>query len=513
MPETQYEVIAVVSPRSVGPTSLFETHDAIIPDNVGSFASDAVDVRDCKRQLQQRGFRVFEEASNETTISIGGSAKLFQDVFGAKLRKQRAQVFEGIEVDFMGTGDDPAEQVLKAPGDLGNLIEGMVIARPPTYFASPLPPLAEIHEKAYRYLLVPDEVSVVLRAARVHRLGVTGKNVVVGMLDTGHYRHPFFTWHGYRLLNTLLAPGASDPDEDLNGHGTGESANIFAAAPDCRLRPVKMANDTVGAINVALSSSPKPQILTNSWGYSVDTSGASLPTWLKPLEAAVANAAKSGVVVCFSAGNGHFAFPASHPDVIAVGGVHVNYPDLDLEASSYASSFVSSFYPGRRVPDLCGLTGKKVNINGGKAPSLMLPVQENATLDGIDPSTGSNKDGWGLFSGTSAACPQLAGICALMLEKDGTVTPKKVKEKLMETARDVTKGSTSMGDTAGPGNDLATGAGLADAKWAYLRTMGDITSTFLTAPREQQLAMVQSGQMPDMPSEFIDDLIDTLRSR
>jgi len=508
------EVIAVVSPRSVGPDSIFETADPITLDSVKSYDSTQDDIRDAKRELQARGFHVYEEGCSDTTISIGGTAKLFRDVFGAKLRKQSAEVRPGEKVSFLGTGDAPDEQVLQAPGDLANLIEGAVIARPPSYFApSPIAPVAPVHQDAYQYMFVPNDVAVVLRSARVHRMGVTGKNVVVGMLDTGHYRHPFFTWHGYRLLSTLLAPGASNPSQDANGHGTGESANIFANSPDCRLRPVKMGNDTVGAINTAMNSTPRPQVLTNSWGYSVDTGGP-IPNWLKPLEAAVANAVAKGVVVCFSAGNGHYGFPGSHPDVISVGGVHVEFPSLDLEASNYASSFQSAFYPGRKVPDLCGLTGKRAVINGStKAPSLMLPVQAGASLDGIDPSTGSANDGWGLFSGTSAACPQVAGVCALLLEKDPSLTPKEVKKKLVDSARDVTQGQTAMGHTASAGADLATGAGLVDAKWAYLRTMGDVTATFLTAPREDQLAMIESGTMPQVPKEFVEDLMDTLRSR
>lgn len=514
MTESTFEIIANVSPRSIGPSSLFESETSITCENVDMFHSDPTDVRDAKRELANKGFHIFEEGSDDTTISIGGTAKQFTDFFGARLSKQKTEVEEGVEVEFLGTGDEPDQQVMHAPGDLSNLIEGAVLTRPPTYFApSPLPPLAPVAQNAYRYLFVPDEVAVILRSSRVHRMGVTGRNIVVGMLDSGHYRHPFFTWHGYRLLSTLLGPGTADPSQDMSGHGTGESANIFASAPDCRLRPVKMGSDTVGAFNVALGSSPKPQVLTNSWGYNADFPGSSIPLWLKPLEAKVANTVASGVVVCFAAGNGHRAFPACHPDVIAVGGVHVNYPKLDLEASSYASSFVSSFYPGRRVPDLCGLTGKKVNISGGKAPSLMLPVQEGAALDAILPSTGSNADGWGLFSGTSAACPQVAGVCALLLEKDPSATPAKVRQKLMESARDVTKGKTAMGDTATTGNDLATGAGLVDAKWSYLRTMGDVTATFLKAPKERQLSMIEAGAMPEMPDEFVEDLIDTLRSR
>jgi subtilisin family serine protease len=145
--------------------------------------------------------------------------------------------------------------------------------------------------------------------------------------------------------------------------------------------------------------------------------------------------------------------------------VHVNYPDLDFEASSYASSFDSTFYPGRQAPDLCGLTGRRVDIGGrGFAPSLMLPVQPGSALDAITPSTGAGDDGWGLFSGTSAACPQVAGVVALLLERDPTLMPADVKQELVGSARDVTTGTTATGDAAGPGPDAATGAGLVDAK-------------------------------------------------
>jgi subtilisin family serine protease len=195
-----------------------------------------------------------------------------------------------------------------------------------------------------------------------------------------------------------------------------------------------------------------------------------LPTNLAALEAEVSAAVASGVVVVFSAGNGHYSFPGSMPDVISAGGVYVDQ-DGSTRASDYASAFASRIYPGRNVPDYCGLVGLRPH-----ADYIELPIpagceidQENAEHDGTRPD-----DGWGVFSGTSAAAPQLAGLCALLLEKNPGLTPRDIKSVLKRTSRDVTTGSANPssdergeGLRASPGRDGATGAGLVDAFAAW----------------------------------------------
>ena len=508
-------VIATVSPRSAGGVSMFETTERITPENVGQFASEDAVVAEAVRELEGEGFEVLQVSP--TTLSIAGTPKQFEDTFGVKLKKEKKEVIEGQEaVEFFAVAESEggAGLALQTPERLSGLIEGAAIAVPPEYCAaSPIPPLARPVAGAYRYLFAPDDVALITNAARVHRLGTTGKGVKVAMIDSGQYAHPFFNRHGYRVKQTVLGPGAADPSKDDSGHGTGESANIFATAPDVELIPVKMAADSTGAFNAAVARSP--HVISCSWVYNVDSVSWStlkneelnLYNYLRTLEAAVASAVASGIVVCFAAGNGHRAFPASHPDVIAVGGAHVNYPSLDLEASSYASSFRSSLYPGRNVPDVCGLVGKNV---GGAAPLVMLPVQPGANLD--LGNTGATDDGWGLFSGTSAACPQVAGIVALLLQKKPALTPAKVKEILMKSAIDVKAGQTAMGDAAGVGADLATGAGLANAKWAWIITMGNVTAEFFAAAPELQQEMLGNGGMPPVTQEMIDEMISTLRT-
>jgi serine protease AprX len=96
----------------------------------------------------------------------------------------------------------------------------------------------------------------------------------------------------------------------------------------------------------------------------------------------------------------------------------------------------------------------------------MLPVQPGSQLD--LPNSGAIDDGWGIFSGTSAACPQVAGVVALMLEKKPTLTSAQVKQILINSAVDVKKGQSAMGDVASPGWDRATGWGLVNAECAWL---------------------------------------------
>ena len=82
----------------------------------------------------------------------------------------------------------------------------------------------------------------------------------------------------------------------------------------------------------------------------------------------------------------------------------------------------------------------------------------------------TNFPSFGSFSGTSAAAPQLAGVCALMKQANGRLTPADVRAILQRTAVDVTigAGNPRTGGIAGPGPDLATGAGLADAHKATM---------------------------------------------
>src|SRR5262249_17923955 len=135
----------------------------------------------------------------------------------------------------------------------------------PRYFMAPsmFAPL-----KKYWHLRLPGDVSLADNADRAHRAGITGKGVKVAMVDTGWFKHPYFVGGGYNVGPVVLGPAAAEPLKDEVGHGTGESANIFALAPDISFLPVKMSFvNSIGAFNAAVGL--KPDIITCSWGSSI----------------------------------------------------------------------------------------------------------------------------------------------------------------------------------------------------------------------------------------------------
>ncbi|MCW5664743.1 MAG: S8 family serine peptidase [Piscinibacter sp.] len=394
------------------------------------------------RLLQQHGVLVHNVS--DLSISASCGKRKFETLFGSRLvEKKMPDVKLGIAEAATYLAPD-AHVAPPAVEGLRDLIERVYVQVPPIFFAGErtLPPF---WNDKFR-LRVPVDVADLMRASAVHRRGFTGRGVRVAMADTGFYRHPFFVEQGYNFL-AVTAPDATDHTTDGNGHGTGECANLYATAPGINFVGVKMGPSTTLAIKTAADL--RPQVMTNSWGYSLDVPGSTMPNFLVPLYLAVLDAVSKGITVCFSAGNGHFAFPGSMPEVISVGGVVVD-ANLAYSATPYTSGFDSTWFPGRRTPDVSGLCGVPPT-----ADYIVLPVQAGASLE--------RQGGWGAFSGTSAASPMVAGVCALLKEIDPGLTPEQIRNILKHTARDIVVGVNAHGRAAAPGPDGATGFGLVDA--------------------------------------------------
>jgi serine protease AprX len=467
-PPDKVSIEVLLRPTDVG-LSPISASEKISFSNVENFRPAKATQDQAAARLTDLGFKVV--AVSPYSISLEGPPSLFTKTFGTDLEVRsvdRVQSTRPMREKSFYTPAGGADW--QAPAALADVVERAYIQPPAIYFESALPPKVN-----YFHLNVPSDVAMLTGASGVHHQGITGKGVKVVMIDSGFFKHKYYNSHGYKA-SLMLGPGAIEPKRDDNGHGTAEAANVFANAPNVTFIMIKQGDNSTAAFKVAVGL--KPDIITCSWGFDLVDSNSpnrkhltSIPNFLKPLELEVARAVANGIVVIFSAGNGHVSFPGMHPDVISAGGVYVDQ-EQNLRASDYASAFDSKPYPGRHVPDLCGLVGLQPH-----AIYIMLPLQPGCAIDtelssgGAFPNSDETqpKDGWGAISGTSAAAPQLAGICALLKQKKPALTPQEVKQALIASARDCDEGAANEASNEGvaleasAGIDGATGHGLVDA--------------------------------------------------
>lgn len=439
----------VVKPE-VGHKSMFEEDAIITAINLDEYLPSKSKSIEAARKLQGNDITVHH--IGEFSISASCEFGKFESFFKTKIHKHKPPASAKVPEDYFYEAPGKKDTwELPKEDNLNLLIDKAYIQHPPILFAGErlIPPF---WNDKFR-LRVPVDIAQIMRANSPHRRGITGQGVKVVMPDTGFYHHPYYKKQRYNFL-AVPAPDTVDYASDASGHGTGECANLFATAPGINFIGVKMNNPTL-AFKTGVEL--QPDIMTNSWGYSVDMPGTSMPNWLKPLYLAVLDAVSKGITVCFSAGNGHFGFPGSIPEVISVGGVVVD-KNLKYSATKYTSGFMSTWFPGRQTPDICGLCGTPPT-----ADYIVLPVQSGSALD--------KEKGWGAFSGTSAASPMVAGVCALLKQVDPSLSPTQIKSLLKFTAQDIIIGTNAHGNVAVPGPDGATGYGLVNAK----RAVGAIT--------------------------------------
>ncbi len=461
--QTLDQMTAYVSVQSLGGMSTLDGSAVINLETVNEFKSPDKSCHDACTELEQMGFRI--ERVSPLAIRISGTSDLFFSKMGVRFEKQRPSKLEsklelpaGAEL-LVPTYDTEAKLL-----DVGSdLLEGVVFPQP-VALHQPASPSPNPPAPRYHHLRVPDDIVTQMNAAPVHDRGFRGQGVQAAMIDSGfHWSHPYFRERNYSLKIARQPDGVF---QDANGHGTGESANLLAIAPDVELFGIAM-DDIIEAFQVARDDLGV-RIVSNSWGSRWPTDGPNgtwHPYWAL-VQAEIALCAAQGMIVLFSGGNGGMSFTASMPETISVGGAYIDGQG-DLFASDYASSFDSTRFPGQHVPEICGLVGMQP-----RAIYITLPIPPASEIDkdlgrGKFPNkdeTGTD-DGWGVFSGTSAACPMVAGVVALILSEHPNEDLNAIRNRLYN-ATDVVQGQSSHGDMAGLGFDDATGHGLVNAELA-----------------------------------------------
>ena len=256
-----------------------------------------------------------------------------------------------------------------------------------------------------------------LESIQADRVTKTGKDIVVGIIDSGvNANHP-------ELQDALLPGGFKDFVDSSNtepvdetGHGTHVAGTILGRtigiAKDAKLIVARVFNKEGEASDDGLLAAgqwileKKPQVVNNSWGGNRDDSF--YDDIVKKWKAA-------GIVPIFSAGNtgsynaggeGSIGSPASLEDSFSVGAL-----TKDDKLAKFS------------------LRGPSKLTNKFK-PEISAP--------GVNIFSADYKGGYVLKTGTSMAAPHVSGAVALILEANRNLTVDKVEEILKTTATPLT---------------------------------------------------------------------------
>lgn len=258
-----------------------------------------------------------------------------------------------------------------------------------------------------------------VHAPNAHARGILGDDVKLAIIDTGiDTDHPDLVAN-YKGGINFVTPG--NPPEDDHSHGTHcagiaaavrDDAGIVGMAPQVQLYAVKAFNalgqgntsDLILSYDWALTNGM--HVTSNSYSADVELGSA--------LETALNAAHDAGIIMVFAAGNvglDGVGYPAKYVNAVAVGATD----DLD------------------QIADFSSV-GPEVDI---VAPGVNI---YSTVLNGL----------YDFKSGTSMACPHVAGACALALSSGLTV--EEVRARLVTTPVDL----------GTPGKDNVFGWGLLD---------------------------------------------------
>jgi serine protease AprX len=310
------------------------------------------------------------------------------------------------------------------------------------------------------------------RASKAWTQGIDGKNVNVALIDTGVNMTGDLAG---QVLHTVDFTPEQD-NKDNYGHGTfvagliagsGAASNgaVKGVAPGSKIVSVKIAGRD-GITDVTKLLAGIQWVVTHKETFGIRVLNLSLGTTstqsylTDPLNFAVERAWNSGLVVVVAAGNrGSGARtimkPADDPLVITVGASD------DKTTVSHNDDTIPSF--SSQGPTAADGLAKPDVVAPGK--SVISARSVGSTIEASFPNA---LIGATYFrgSGTSFSSAVVAGTAALMIQKDYTLGPNRVKARLIETAR----GGSGM-----PGTNVS-GAGTIDAYNAVYSTSNSVAN-------------------------------------
>lgn len=331
-----------------------------------------------------------------------------------------------------------------------------------------------VEDKYYENLIKLDESTPLIRGLQSEISGdgydADGADVRVCVCDTGidtdhtMYKDRIDFAAGYDFYNN-----DSNPEDD-HGHGshvagiavgrTGLGVNFSdecdglepfqGVAPESTLIGVKILNSGGGGYDSDIIAGIDHCADQSAEGGRADVINLSIGTGLYSgpcthnWAVAANNAVAAGVVVVAASGNENYdnalSSPACGSEVIAVGATYKDdYPNCEDSSSTFYWSNCTDDFPA--VDDIACFSNESDYLDV-VAPGAV--IWSASTASGGMSATGK--------SGTSMAAPHVAGLAALILSTDPTLTPDEVRQIIHD-------GAVDMGST---GFDRAYGYGRID---------------------------------------------------
>lgn len=269
-----------------------------------------------------------------------------------------------------------------------------------------------------------------------------GSEIIIAILDSGvDIDHP-------DLVDNLMD---NDPSTDDDyGHGThvagiaaGKGNNgtgITGVCWDCNIMSIKVIDQNGEGTSADIIDGIKDAANDEADVINLSLGGAGGG---EAEQAAVDYAFSRGCVIVASMGNvdaQQINYPAACNNVIAVGAIN-----------KFGVRCSTTDWGTPEEPTMGSTYGSYID--------LVAPGDDiySCTYDGD----------YGYMSGTSMACPFVAGACALLLSWDNNKTPSEIMQILGETAVDVTTGKASEGW------DIYTGSGTINVHEALIKISED----------------------------------------
>lgn len=262
-----------------------------------------------------------------------------------------------------------------------------------------------------------------------------GTDITVAFIDTGISPHLDFLIPKNRIIEFKdLINNQTYPYDD-NGHGTfvasicggsGKRSNddFAGIAPNINIVSIKAldkkgetdSNKILEGMQYVYENAKRLNIKIVCMSFGADSLGNN-----DPLQKGALALWNKGIVVVAAAGNSGpnehtIKSPGTAPKIITVGGLDISNEDIKVADFSSRGPV-----PMRFKPDL---VAPSVNIIGAN----------------IKPNQPYIK-----MSGTSVATPIVAGICAIMLEKNKNLTPDRLKFLLISKCKSINKDKNSEG--------------------------------------------------------------------